>query len=200
MTVAVRQAAAIEPGHVVDATPVASPAARLPEPRDDEAIRLTVAYNLREYLAILREFMPVQMLEWERSRGRRPGRGLSWSSRLALALLVPLVGTPAFLLKKRRLPICRFTIDASGIQRRARGDRLRVAWNEVVEVHRLKDAWLVAMRNGAMPLPHRCFNATQRVAFERLLALRRDAGCGGHGPGIVESCNAMSPARHDTPV
>lgn len=181
MTVAVRQVAAIEPGLVVEAAPVASPATRPPEPRDDEAIRLTVVYNLREYLAVLREFMPVQMLEWERSRGRRPGRGLSWSSRLAMTLLVTLVGTPAFLLKKRRLPACRFTIDVNGIEREARGDHLSVAWDDVVKVHRLKDAWLVAMRHGAMPLPHRCFSAGQRATFEHLLASRPD-GESGIGP------------------
>ena len=177
MTVAVRQAPAIEPGHVVEAVPVASIPALRPDARDAGTIRVTVVYRWREYLAVLHEFMPVQMRAWERSRGRNPGRGLSWRSRLALAVLVPLVGTPAFFLKKRRLPVCHFTIDARGIERAARGGRLYTPWDEVVAVHRLQNAWLVAMRDGAMPLPHRCFDAAQRARFEHLVGPRfRDAG------------------------
>jgi len=177
MTLAVRQAAAIEPGHVVEAVAGASTPVRCPDAPAEETIRVTVVYHWREYLAVLREFMPRQMRDWEGSRGRPPGRGLSWSSRLAMAVLVPLVGTPAFFLKKRRLPVCRFTIDARGIERAARGGRLYADWDEVVAVHRLQDAWLVALRDGAMPLPHRCFDAAQRATFERFIGARfSDAG------------------------
>ncbi len=180
LTVSARQAATIAPGHVVPAAPgtAVPPRAaipvRRPEAPADDTIRITVVYRLREYLAILREFMPTQMLQRERSRGQLGGRGLSWSARLALAVLVPLVGAPAFWLKKRRMPVCRFTIAASGIAREAGGGRLQAAWSEVVAVHRLDRAWLVALADGAMPLPYRCFSAAQRAGFERLVALHVD--------------------------
>ena len=89
-----------------------------------------------------------------------------------MALLVPLIGPPVFWRKKRLMPVCRFAIDAHGIERRAGGGRLAFAWDEVRAVHRLRGAYLVDKGAGGLPLPYRCFDAAQREAFEQLLASR----------------------------
>ena len=183
MSVAFQQAPTIEPGHVVQAT---IPAPRPGEPvaaggsvAQEPPICFSVVYRLPEYLAILRETLPGRLLGRERARGRGGADRLSWSARVALWLLVPLLGAPVFLLKKRRMPVCRFTIDVAGIAREAGGGRLVVPWDQVVAVHRLRSAWLIDKGRGGLPVPRRCLDAAQRAAFERLLVSR---------------------FRHDTPI
>jgi len=173
MTVAARQAAAITPGHVLqvadDRPGPDAPVARAPGPAAEAALRFTVVYRLAEYLAILREALSARVRAGERARGPGAGGRPSLLSRLALMLLVPLVGTPVFLLKKRRMPVCRFTVDTGGIARESADGRLHVAWRDVVAVHRLQTAWLVDTGDGGLPIPHRCLDAVQKAAFERLL-------------------------------
>ncbi len=173
--VAVKPAAAIAPGHELQAhadrravDPLTARGGAIAEP----AIALRVVYGLREYLAILREYLPLRLVTWEQSRGKAADGRLSWQTRITLAVLVPLVGSPVFWRKKRRMPVCRFSIDARGIERRAGGGRLAFAWSEVRAVHRLRDAYLVDQGGGGLPLPYRCFDAGQRAAFERLLLSR----------------------------
>lgn len=173
MTVAARQAAAIEPGHVLHVADEGRQAGALVARGQgvgaEPTLRFTVVYGLREYLAILREAMPLKLLAWERSRGRSVDGRLSLPTRMALKLLLPVVGIPTFLLKKRRMPACRFTVDATGIERATADGRLRVAWHDVVAVHRLRRAWLVDKGDGGLPIPHRCLDDAQQATFERLL-------------------------------
>jgi hypothetical protein len=173
MTVAWKQAAPIPAGHVVEMTRQPH-GADLPGTRSppSPSIRFTVRYRLREYLAIVGEYLPRRLLELQRSRAKARPRRLGWGARLILALMVPLVGGPLFLLKRRRMPVCRFTIDAERIRREAGGRVLSVPWADVVAVHRLAGAWMIDKGDGAMPLPFRCLGAAQREAFERLLASR----------------------------
>lgn len=174
--VAVKQAAAIVPGHVLqvrgDAPAVDALTAREPSPSVEPVIALRVVYELREYLAMLREHLPQDLLAWERSRGKAADGRLSWQTRAALAMLVPLVGAVIFWRKKRLMPVCHFAIDAHGIERRAGGGRLAFAWDEVRAVHRLREAYIIDKADGGLPLPYRCFDAGQRAAFERLLLSR----------------------------
>jgi YcxB-like protein len=171
-----QQPAAIAPGHVVQvrrppATTDPRQASAAPTLREP-AISLRVVYELREYLAILREYLPHRLVAWERSRGKAADGRLSWQARAALALLLPLAGAPVFWRKKRRMPVCRFAIDGDGFERRAGGGRLAFGWNDVSAVHRLRSAYLVDKGDGGLPLPYRCFDAGQRAAFERLLLSR----------------------------
>jgi len=156
-----RQPQAITVGHVLPARgdPPEAAAVRA-EP--DRAIRFTVVYRLAEYLWVLREHARARLL------ARAPRGRLSWGTRLAVRLLVPLVGTPVFLMKKRRMPACRFTIDERGIERRTRDGVLRVAWTDVVAVHRYSEAWLVDKGDGGLPIPFRCLDAAGQALFERL--------------------------------
>ena len=174
MTVAWKQVAAIEPSHVFeiegDARDAGLPAVLARDSGLEPPIRFTVVYRMREYLALLHEHLPASMRKWELARGKRPRQELNWSSRVGIRLLLPLIGVPGFLLKKRRMPVCDFTIDAAGIERRTRDGTLHVAWTDVVQVHRYAQAYLVDKGSGGLPLPYRCLDAAQRAAFERLLS------------------------------
>ncbi len=174
MVVAHQQSAAFTSGHVLHVrtdAPVADPLVAR-HIANEPAITLRIVYQLREYLAILRDYLPGQMVSWEQARGKAADGRPSWQVRAAVALLVPLVGPPVFWRKKRLMPVGRFSIDAHGIERVAGGGRLAFAWDEVRAVHRLRDAYLVDKDNGGLPLPYRCFDAAQRAAFERLLLAR----------------------------
>jgi hypothetical protein len=165
------QPAPISVGHVlrakVDEREITS---RLGEA--DPAIHFTVIYELREYLRLLGEHLPADIHAWERARTKAPRDQLSWSGRVALAVLVPLMGTPIFLLKKRRMPICRFTIDVGGIERRTNDGSLFAAWTDVVAVHRYSQAYLIDKGHGGMPIPYRCLTVAERAQFERFLLSR----------------------------
>ena len=177
LAVQFRQPQAITTGHVLPAAVREDEIAAGSRPDDagiDATIHFAVTYRLREYLALLGEHIPAGMLQWEQARSGRPRERLSTSTRLAIRLLLPLIGAPVFLLKKRRMPVCRFTIDARGIERRTRDGTLRVAWADVVAVHRYRQAWLVDPGRGGLPIPYRCLDDGQRAAFERLL--RRHVG------------------------
>lgn len=173
--VAYKQPAAIVPGHVLQGradAPAGDPLTAREGGEATSAITLRVVYRLREYLAILREYLPEEMVRWEQARGKATDGRPSWQARAAVAMLVPLVGPPVFWRKKRLMPVCRFSIDAHGIERRAGGGRLAFAWDEVRAVHRLRDAYLINKGSGGVPLPYRCFDDAQRAAFERLLLSR----------------------------
>lgn len=173
--VAHKQRAAITSEHVLQArpdAPVVDPLVAREGAEATPAITLRVVYGLREYLAILREYLPEEMVSWEQARGKAADGRPSWQVRATVAMLVPLVGPPVFWRKKRLMPVCRFSIDAHGIERRAGGGRLAFAWDEVRAVHRLRDAYLINKERGGVPLPYRCFDDAQRAAFERLLQSR----------------------------
>jgi len=177
MSVAYQQQLAIEPGHVYEMSP--------PTPEQEAAlhaladlapleppVRFTVVYGLREYLDILGEHLASPA--FARSRPGKPVDLSSWHARLCLRVMLPLLGAPIFLAKKRRMPVCRFEVDPAGLVRRAAGGTLRVAWSDVLEVHRYQVGYLIRKADGALPIPYRCLDEARRAAFERLLS-RRDA-------------------------
>lgn len=137
--------------------PLPSSAASRSAPVADTPIRFTASYGLREYLAVLTDYLPIAL----RERGR-PCERLGWGARLMLTL----VATPQFLYKKWRIGDCRFEIDALGLSRQSRSGPLVVPWREVLEVHRLGSAYLVGKDTGKMPLPYRCFGPGERARFE----------------------------------
>ena len=176
VTVAYRQARAIAPGHVLQLTPGpldAGPAvAREAGERADPPICFAVTYRLSEYLAVLREHLPGALLAWERGRGKGADGRLSWSTRAAMAVMLPLVGRIMFRRKVRLMPVCRFSVDADGLVRETAAGRLVIAWSEVRAVRRLSGAWLVDTGGGGLPIPYRCLSDDQHAAFERLLLSR----------------------------
>lgn len=125
-------------------------------------IHFTAQYNLREYLALVREHLPTAL----KARGKRSDR-IGFGDRLVLFTIVPLI----FLLKKWRVGDCRFEIDASGLTRHSRSGPQRLDWRDAVAVHRYEVAYLVATKRGMMPLPYRCFSTAERERFDRWSAV-----------------------------
>lgn len=134
-----------------------SSAASRSVPAADVPIRFTVSYGLREYLAVLTDYLPIALREIG-----RPCERLGWGAQLAVAL----VATPKFLYKKWRIGDCHFEIDALGLSRHSRSGPLVVPWGQVLEVHRLSNAYLVGKDTGKMPLPYRCLSRGERARFE----------------------------------
>jgi hypothetical protein len=171
-----------------------------PLPPAAQAIRFDVVYTLSEYLGFLREHLafvlrrtpPATRLRWTAvplacavaaSAGAwfaGPGGWrmlLAACAAFALACLpiaagawVPLIGTPVFLVKKRRMPQCAFCIDARGIERRTRAGTLVRGWADVRRVRRYRQGYLLIFDRGALPIPFRCLDRAQEAAFRRLAA------------------------------
>jgi hypothetical protein len=171
VSVAWTQPAVITTGHVLDAAPrptlVAGEGGAAMAP-----ICFSVAYRLREYLGLVGEQATARLLARARDRGRDPGARLRWPSRVALAATLQVFGPPLFWMKKRRMPVCHFTLDEQGLVRETCAGTLRLAWVDVVAVHRHRGGWLVDKGTGMLPLPRRCFDPAQRAALERLLLSR----------------------------
>lgn len=87
-------------------------------PPDGAPVRFSVVYTLGDYLGIVGDHLAFL------ARRDRPGvRRKRWR-RLAEAACVALLATPIFYMKKRRMPVCEFRIDAGGIERVTRQGRL----------------------------------------------------------------------------
>src|ERR1700750_174284 len=74
----------------------------------------------------------------------------------------------AFVVKKQRLGACTFVIDASGLVRTGPAGSTQVPWTHVTAIHRYRAGYLVETGSGAMPLPYRALDASQRARLERL--------------------------------
>src|SRR5438094_547387 len=112
---------------------------------------------VREHLAFL-------------ARRDKPGAWRRRWERLARAIGVALLLTPVFYVKKRRMPVCEFCIDASGIERTTRQGQVRRRWDEVRAVRRYRRGYLVMFENSGMPIPFRCLTAAQQEGLRALFA------------------------------
>jgi hypothetical protein len=135
-------------------------------PPDRTPIRFSVTYGLGEYLGIVRDHLAFL------ARRDRPGKRRRTWERLATAACVALFATPLFYMKKRRMPVCEFRIDASSIERTTRQGRLVRSWDEVRAVRRYRRGYVVMFEKSGMPIPFRCLTAAQRQQLRALLAAR----------------------------
>lgn len=90
---------------------------------------------------------------------------------------VLVLATPIFLLKKRRMPVCDFTIDRAAIARSSKAGEFRRGWHEVRSVRSYSRGYLVLFERGAVPIPFRCLDRGQ-LARLRAFALGRPAADG----------------------
>lgn len=174
-------------------------------PPPAQAIRFEVAYTLVEYLSMLREHVAFLLRRAGPAQRRRATAvplalglaagaaawlaGPGWlGSALALAGVVALCslpftarawvllfGTPIFLFKKRRMPLCAFRIDAHGIERSSPGGRGRTlvrAWTEVRMVRRYRRGYLLVFARGALPIPFRCMDQGQQGMLRGFIMAR----------------------------
>lgn len=166
-------------------------------PTATEAIRFEVVYTLGEYLSLLRDHvafilrhrqparrrrtallplalgLPALAAAWIAGPGR-PGTALALAGLIALAshpvtlrFWVPVLGTPVFLAKKRRMPSCAFRIDAAGIERTSRRGTFVRAWSDVAAVRRYRRGYLLILARGALPIPARCLDGGKLEVFRR---------------------------------
>jgi hypothetical protein len=133
-------------------------------------LAIEVKYERREYVSIVEEYLPYS-LSGEKSRTSPwlidrphvlPGRFLKKVVRLAASV--------AFVYKLSRVGGCKFEVTRAGLCRRAKDGLVEIPWLAVHKVFRFNSAYLVVTKRGAMPLPYRAFNETQRVEFERILS------------------------------
>ncbi len=164
-----------------------------------QAIRFEVAYTLEEYLSVLGEHVafllrhagPAQRRRavlWPLALGAAAAAaawlaGPGWiGTTLALAGVVALCslpfaapfwvlafGTPVFLFKKRRMPLCTFRIDQHGIERSSRTGTLAHSWADVRMVRRYGRAYLLLFARGALPIPLRCLDQGQQETLRRFM-------------------------------
>jgi hypothetical protein len=87
---------------------------------------------------------------------------------------VPLLATPLFLLKKRRMPVCDFTIDRAVIARSSKAGEFQRGWDEVKSVRSYSSGYLLLFERGALPIPFRCLDGGQLERL-RAYALARSA-------------------------
>jgi hypothetical protein len=132
-------------------------------------LKFSVSYSLGEYLSIVQDHIPSLLAAYEAKRGKP----LTRSPKLLKLLLIP-VASVGFYFKKRRMPICHFTIDREGIQRVTQDGILKFPWSDVVAVHRYTLGYVVEKSKGAVPLPHRCMTPEQTKMFEVFTQKWRD--------------------------
>lgn len=116
-----------------------------------------VAYRLREYLA----FVGDHAVDTDDFVRRAP----RWKIRLFRVALAG-IASVAFVVKTRRLGACRFEIDAGGLRRTTRRGASDVPWERVKAVHVYRPGYLVELQHGAVPIPFRVLDPSQRAAFE----------------------------------
>lgn len=173
------------------------PGGHVAPPPATEAIRFEVVYTLGEYLSLLGDHvaftlrhrhpvqrrrmallplalgLPALAAAWIAGSGW-PGTALALAALLALAshpatlrFRVPVLGTPVFLVKQRRMPSCSFRIDAAGIERTSRTGTFVRAWSDVAAVRRYRRGYLLVLARGALPIPARCLDQGKLEAFRR---------------------------------
>ena len=182
------------------------PSGDVAAPPDSPTIRFSVSYTLAEYMSILRAhlgfilrhtpkakqlrqtwlplefgvfaFLTAWMLApgWARNAFAAVSALSFLSLPLTLDLWVALIAPPAFLLKKRRMPVCEFRIDSEGIERRSRLGTFERTWKDVKMVRRYERGYLLMFARGGIPIPFRCLDQRQQEQLRVYTAGRDLAG------------------------
>jgi hypothetical protein len=179
------------------------PSGDVAPPPDAPAIRFSVSYTLAEYMSILRAHLGFILRHMPNAKRSRQTWGplatgivaglLAWvigpgwarnilavcsalsflSLPFTLDLWIALIAPPVFLLKKRRMPVCDFRIDAHGIERTSRLGVFARTWDDVKMVRRYERGYLLMFAKGGIPIPFRCLDQHQQ---ERLRAFTTSRG------------------------
>lgn len=131
-------------------------------------VKFRVAYTRAEYVSIVSEIVVAEYARRRMAAGKPAKPAGVFSRWLMVAIL-----SAGFTYKKRRMPLCDFTIGTGGIERITRLGTLTVPWRDVVAIHRCAQGYVVMKKNGGMPLPYRCFDAQQAKTVAALIELRQ---------------------------
>ena len=134
------------------------------------SVSFSVSYTLSEYLSFVHEHAAVVMADERATKGKAPREKLSTFTHYFITAFASIM----FFFKKRRMPVCAFTIDEERIVRTTADGQLVVPWHEIVAIHRYSQGYLVAKANGAMPLPFRCLTVAQASVLKALIERRQD--------------------------
>jgi hypothetical protein len=122
-----------------------------------------MSYSVHEYQAFVREFLSDgTAVRMSGGRLKKPPPRWMYPFLMALARVI-------FFFKKRRMPVCDFTIDENGIRRVTKDGTLVTPWKDVKAVHRYSEGYFIEKAKGAMPLPYRCFTPETRAAMDALI-------------------------------
>ena len=130
-------------------------------------VKFSVAYTRAEYVSIVSEIATAELARRRAAAGKPAKRVGVFSRWLMVAML-----SAGFAYKKRKMPVCDFTIGADAIARVTRLGTLTVPWSAVVAIHRCAQGYVVMKHNGGMPLPYRCFDAEQAQMIAALIERR----------------------------
>ena len=133
-----------------------------------QSINLSVSYGLREYMSFVRDFgVWHQATEGGKTEFIPSKRGAY--ARFVHTATVYLLAPPMFIMKKRAVGDCKFSINDSRVLRQSKNGDIELPWSQVLRVHRLSQAYLVQEEQGAMPVPYRAFTPAQLRQFESIL-------------------------------
>ena len=133
-----------------------------------QSIQFSVSYTLSEYLRFIQDHAAIVMNEELAARGKLPKTKVPFVVRF----FVGAFASGMFFFKKRRMPVCEFTIDEDHITRITADGKVIVPWRDVNAIHRYRNGYLVAKIEGAMPLPLRCLTPDQASVLEALIERR----------------------------
>ncbi len=155
--------------------------------RSGDVVEFSVAYNFGEYRKFVLDHL-------ECLSGTAQLKGVKATP--LVRLLVNVGSAVSFAIKKRRMPVCDFRIDGDEIRRTTADGVLLTKWTDVVAIRRYSMGYLIEKEKGAMPIPYRCLDESQRAALEALLRARESELA---APGNARS-SASRPGRAATIV
>lgn len=127
-------------------------------------LEFSVSYSLSEYLSIVQDHAPSALAAYYSQRGK-PLRRMP---RLLNCLLIP-AASVVFYFKKRRMPVCDFTISSERIERVTQDGVLEIPWSDVVAVQRYTRGYVIQKSKGSVPLPYRCLSRDKTKLLEAFI-------------------------------
>jgi hypothetical protein len=94
---------------------------------------------------------------------------------------IALLGTPVYLMKRARMPVCHFTIDADRIERVTAVEIYSKSWDAITGVRNYALGYLLLSPEGGLPIPHRCLDGEQAALMRALVARHRERLAQGNG-------------------
>jgi hypothetical protein len=128
-------------------------------------LSITVNYIWSEYLNVITEFAPIN--SYKEKHGKLPSSKIKIS--LWDTIVAHLFGSLIFAIKVRKVGLCTFKFSANGFERKSNVGEKFIAWDKVLHIHQLTDAYLMELEQGFIPLPFRCFG-DHKLEFENIVS------------------------------
>ncbi len=129
------------------------------------ALHFTVRYTLGEYIVFM--WQHGGYLIRRRRIGRLPTLWMTFKSTWAAAF--------HFIVQGRARHLYEFIIDEHGIVRTNSNGVTLVPWGDVNGIRRYSRGYMLVLRRGTLPIPHRCLDAGQAAAMDRFAVSVRQA-------------------------